>query len=84
MYNEKFAFTDNPLNRYSIGTKDPLTYNKDGSLDLYIQHDSPGKDKEANWLPAPLGPFVLILRMYWPEGNVLSGKWTPPGVQKMK
>jgi len=57
-------------------------YNTDGSLDLYLQHDSPGKDKEANWLPAPAGRFKPMLRMYWPKQPVLSGEWVPPPIVK--
>ena len=56
MYGEDQFFVANPINRYAIGDRDKLAFNADGSLDLYIQHESPGKDKEANWLPAPAGP----------------------------
>jgi len=58
-------------------------YNADGSLTLYFRHDSPGKDKEANWLPAPEGPFVLTLRLYWPNTtppSISDGTWKPPVV----
>jgi hypothetical protein len=58
-------------------------YNDDGSLDLYIQNESPGKDKETNWLPAPKDDFVLVLRMYWPENAVLNGSWQPPAVKRV-
>src|SRR5262249_33325069 len=67
MYTPAYFFVDNPLNRYSISPRNNLKSNPDGSLDLYIQHDSPGKDKEDNWLPAPKGEFVLMLRLYWPQ-----------------
>ncbi len=60
-----------------------LKYNQDGSLDLYIQSESPGKDKESNWLPAPKDNFVLMLRMYWPENAVLNGSWQPPAVKRV-
>ena len=53
---------------------------EDGSLDLYFQNESPGKDKEANWLPAPEGPFNLCMRLYAPKAQVLTGKWNPPPV----
>src|SRR5262249_45341937 len=84
MYNAEHFFVDNPLNRYAIKSGDKLTFNPDGSLDLYVQHDSPGKDKEANWLPAPQGDFNLILRMYWPKAAVFDGTWKPPAVRRVK
>ena len=67
MYNAKQAFVANPINRYAIGDRDRLKFNKDGSLDIYIQHDSPGKDKESNWLPADAGSFNVVMRLYWPK-----------------
>jgi len=84
MYNTKQAFVPNPLDRYAIGDRDKLKLNPDGSLDLYIQHESPGKDKEANWLPAPKDDFSLILRLYWPMKAVLDGTWLPPGVKRVQ
>lgn len=82
MYNSKSYFTDNPLNRYAIGDRtEGLKYNSDGSLDIYIQHDNPGKDRESNWLPAPSDDFNLMLRMYVPEGIVLNGEYKIPPVQ---
>jgi DNA sulfur modification protein DndE len=83
MYTPEFFFAENSINRYSIGPRDHLKYNRDGSLDLYIQHESPGKEKESNWLPAPAGPFILMLRLYWPDKSVLDGTWKPPGVLKL-
>ena len=72
-----------PLKLHSLGDRTPgIQYNDDGSLDLYLQHDSPGPDKEANWLPAPDGPFALALRIYWPEQEILDGSWQPPAVRK--
>ncbi|MEA2540327.1 MAG: hypothetical protein QOH35_1693, partial [Acidobacteriaceae bacterium] len=61
----------------------PFKSNADGSLDLYFQTDSPGKDKEANWLPAPKGPFNLTMRLYSPDADALTGKWNPPPIKKM-
>jgi hypothetical protein len=86
MYDENFFFVDNPINRYSISARQNLVANDDGSIDLLIQHDSPGKDKESNWLPAPAGKFQLMMRLYWPkEGNpsIIDGSWTIPKVEKV-
>jgi len=80
LYDADGYFTANPIKRYAIGDRDPLKFNADGSLDLYIQHDSPGGDKESNWLPAPAASFNLALRMFWPGEQVISGDWTPPAV----
>jgi hypothetical protein len=82
MYNERQAFAANPIDRYAIGDRDKLTFNPDGSLDIYIQRESPGKDKESNWLPAPAsGPFTMNMRFYWPKSAILEGDWLPPGVK---
>jgi len=83
LYNDKQYFTANELNRFAIGNRDNLKTNPDGSLDIYIQHDSPGADKESNWLPAPQENFNLVLRLYSPENAVLDGSWVPPAVQKV-
>jgi hypothetical protein len=81
MYDPQYFFVANALNRYQISpNQSPVTTNPDGSLDLYVQHDSPGADKEKNWLPAPTGHFVLMLRMYWPGQSVIDASWKPPGV----
>ena len=83
MYNEKQAFAANPIDRFAIGDRDKLSFNPDGSLDLYIQRETPGKDKEPNWLPAPAsGPFTMNMRLYWPKSEVLYGNWMPPGVKQ--
>lgn len=87
MYDARYFFVDNPLNKYTVSPRNKLTFNADGSLDLYIQHESPGKDKEANWLPAPKGEFVLMLRMYWPtekDPSILDGTWKVPPVMAVK
>ena len=81
LYNADKFFFQNPLNHFSLGTKDKsLQYGKDGSLTLYMGAKSPGKDKETNWLPAPNGKFSLILRNYWPDQSVIDGTWVPPEV----
>jgi len=72
----------NPLNRFALSSWMPLKQNADGSLDLYFQNESPGADKEANWLPAPKTPFNLTLRMYAPKLEALTGKWNPPAVKR--
>ena len=72
----------NSLNRFAVSSWMPFKYNPEGSLDLYFQHDSPGAGKEANWLPAPKGPFNLCMRLYAPKSEVLPGKWNPPPVMK--
>jgi len=70
----------NLLNRYLINSPmlPDLKRDADGGLTLYIQHDSPGKDKESNWLPAPNGPFMMFMRLYWPKADALTGAWTEP------
>lgn len=83
VYDAEHFFAPNALARYSLGTKNrALKYDADGSLTIYIQETSPGKDREANWLPAPSGDFSLYLRAYWPKTEVVDGAWTPPAVRK--
>jgi hypothetical protein len=84
MYNAGFFFVDNPLNRYTLNNRNQFTANADGSVDLYLQHESPGADKESNWLPAPEGKFFLMLRLYWPKTttpSIIDGSWTIPPVK---
>ncbi len=75
----------NPLNRYLINSPmlPKLQRDADGGVTLHVQHNSPGKDKESNWLPAPTGPFWAILRLYWPREAALEGQWTAPALQKV-
>jgi hypothetical protein len=72
----------NPQDRFALSSWMPFETNADGSLDLYFQNSSPGKDKESNWLPAPKGPFNLTMRIYAPKSEALTGKWNPPPVVK--
>jgi len=87
LYDAANFLAANPLNRYAVGSHTEFKYNPDGSLDIYIQKDSPGKDKEPNWLPAPAGKFGLFLRLYWPNEkapSILDGSWQPPAVKKVR
>ncbi|MCS5711302.1 DUF1254 domain-containing protein [Candidatus Berkiella aquae] len=83
MYNDQYFFVENPLNRYTVSPRNDLKQNNDGSIDLYIQHESPGKEKESNWLPAPKDKFILMFRFYWPEESIIKGTWSPPEVTKV-
>ena len=86
MYDDKYFFVHNPINRQTVSSRNRFKTNTDGSIDLYIQKDSPGKDKESNWLPAPEGEFVLMMRLYWPKENapsILDGTWKPPQVKEV-
>jgi uncharacterized protein (TIGR03000 family) len=76
---------ENPINRYLINSPMLANLNKndDGSLTIYIQKDSPGKDKEPNWLPAPDGPIFIVMRVYWPKKEALEGEWKPPAVKSV-
>jgi len=78
-------FVPNKLNKFTVSPRNKLVYEKDGSLVLYLQNASPGKAKEANWLPAPTGDFIAMLRMYWPKEkppSILDESWLPPAVVK--
>ncbi|MGY2492530.1 DUF1254 domain-containing protein [Cupriavidus sp. CP313] len=81
-YDTAGYFIPNALKRHAIGDRDKLVANADGSVDLYVQADSPGKDKEANWLPVGKAPFTLLMRLYSPREEVLGSAWTPPAVVK--
>jgi hypothetical protein len=83
MYDEGGFQTENLLNRFAIGDRDEIAYNADGSLDIYMQHETPGTDKEANWLPAPQGPLGVTMRLYAPKPQVQNGSWAPPPVKKV-
>jgi hypothetical protein len=77
---------DNPIDRYLINSPmlPKLKQDADGGYTIYVQHDSPGKAKEANWLPAPKGPFVMAMRIYWPKQEVLDGSWQKPALVRIE
>ncbi len=86
MYDAKYFFVENPLNRYSISARQPLKSNPDGSIDILIQNESPGAERESNWLPAPKDKFVLMMRLYWPKEknpSIINGSWVLPPVKKI-
>jgi hypothetical protein len=83
LYDSEGFQVANALNRFAVSSWMPFKYNVDGSLDLYFQNESPGSDKEANWLPAPKGPFNLTMRLYAPRSEALTGKWNPPPVTRV-
>jgi len=85
MYDKDYFFVDNPLNRYTLSARNKFKTNADGSVDLYIQAESPGKDKESNWLPAPKDEFILMMRLYWPKErppSLIDGSWKIPAVKE--
>jgi len=85
LYDKDSYLVDNPLNRYALGDRSQCKFGDDGSLTLYIQCESPGADKENNWLPAPKeGAFKLALRLYFPQKQVTDGTWKPPSVERVK
>ncbi len=83
LYDSEGFQVGNVLNRFAVSSWMPFKYNADGSLDLYFQNDSPGKTNEANWLPAPKGPFNLTMRLYAPQSDALTGRWNPPPIMKI-
>ena len=79
LYDKDTYLVDSPLNRYALGDRSNCKFGEDGSLTIYLQNKSPGKDKESNWLPTPKdGAFKLALRMYVPKKQVADGTWKPP------
>jgi hypothetical protein len=86
MYDSGYFFVPNALNRYTLSERNQLKTNADGSIDLYLQKDNPGPDKESNWIPAPDGAFIPMFRLYWPKESppsVLNGSWWPPVIRKL-
>ncbi|MFC5179652.1 DUF1254 domain-containing protein [Nocardioides taihuensis] len=83
MYDAEGFQAANELDRFAIGDRDALTFNADGSLDIYVQHAHPGPDRAANWLPAPTGPLGITMRLYAPAAEVLTGAWNPPPARRI-
>lgn len=87
MYDAQWFFVANSLNRYTLSERNQLKTNSDGSIDLHIQKDLPGADKELNWLPAPADHFILCMRLYWPveppKPSILNGTWKPPSIERV-
>jgi hypothetical protein len=84
MYGEDNFLAANPLNRYTLSQRDNFVTNPDGSVDLYLQADSPGTAKEANWLPAPRAKCGVLRRLYWPTDtapSIIDGTWKPPAIK---
>ena len=84
MYDDKGLPVANPINRYAVGDRDKLKFNDDGSLTLHLQHEAPGADEEADWLPSPQGVFTLMIRCYAPRPPITSGEWLPPPVEQVR
>jgi hypothetical protein len=82
LYDSEGFQVPNSLNRFALSSWMPFKHNPDGSLELYFRNASPGAEKDANWLPAPKGPFNLTMRLYAPKSDALTGKWNPPPVKK--
>jgi hypothetical protein len=82
-YDAQGYFIPNALNRQALGDRDKLAFNSDGSLDLYLQADSPGKAEKRNWLPVAKTPFNLLMRLYWPKSQLFDGTWSPPPVKRV-
>jgi hypothetical protein len=84
MYDEQGFQVANPINRFAIGDRDDVKYNPDGSLDLYLQNQNPGADKESNWLPSPAtGTLGVTMRLYAPKPQIADGRWNPPAIKRV-
>jgi hypothetical protein len=83
MYDDAGFQAANELDRFAIGDRDDLSFNDDGSLDIYIQNKNPGPERESNWLPAPTGPLGVTMRLYAPRPEALDGRWAPPPIRRV-
>ncbi|HTR73892.1 MAG TPA: DUF1254 domain-containing protein [Solirubrobacterales bacterium] len=83
MYDAEGFQVANELDRFAIGDRDALTFNDDGSLDIYVQKENPGPERESNWLPSASGPSGITMRLYAPAESVLNGSWSPPPVRRV-
>ncbi len=83
MYDAEMYLAETPIGRYAIGDRDELRLNEDGSLDILIQHEPPAEERRSNWLPAPSGRFDMVLRLYWPRREALTGDWVPAAVTRV-
>lgn len=85
MYDDEGFQVANPLDRFAIGDRDALTFNADGSLDIYLQHENPGKARESNWLPAPAsGKLGVTMRLFAPAPEAVDGRWVPPAIERVR
>lgn len=84
LYDEAQQLVENPLRRHGLVSTDALRRNRDGSVDILVQRDPPPRARRGNWLPAPDGPFNVVLRLYWPQPSALDGSWNPPPVVRME
>ena len=77
---------ENPIKRYLINSPmlPDLKKNADGSVTIYVQKDTPGADKESNWLPAPNGLIYMVMRLYWPKQEAVNGSWKPPVISRVE
>jgi hypothetical protein len=80
MYDLKYNLVDNSIDRYSVGDRSGMQPDADGGLTIYVQKDSPGADKQGNWLPAPRGQFFMIMRTYLPAQDIVDQTWQPPKI----
>jgi hypothetical protein len=84
IYNSRQALVPNPIHRHAFTSRDRLAVGADGSVTLYLQHTSPGRAHESNWLPTPLDHFTVVIRVYWPRREVLNHRWRPPAVHRVR
>jgi hypothetical protein len=87
MYDKDMFFVPNQINRYTLSSRNKFVTNTDGSVDFYLQADSPGKNKDANWLPTPKAKFTPMLRLYWPSEtppSMIDGTWKPPAIKEVQ